>query len=252
MVDAIILAGGENNADLNRYTSQPYEAMIDIGGKPMVEFVARALAASGHISRIFVAGPARELRKCTFPDNTIIVNSGQTIMETISLGMKALSHQNLTLVVTADIPLLTPTALDDFLNQCAGIEADVYYPVVTRSDHEQRFPGNKRTYVRLQEGTFTGGNIFLVNPRIVPQCVEIAERIIADRKNPFRLCCHLGWTFVVQFILGTLKLKQVESRVSEILGIKGAVIRSPYAELGIDVDKPSDLDLVRNCITQSC
>ncbi len=252
MYDAIILAGGENNEPLVRYTSQPYEAMIDIAGKPMVEFVAWALAASPQVSRIFVAGPAEELVKCSFPENTIIVAGGRTIMDTISLGMKALGHQDLTLVVTADIPLLTPAAIDDFLAQCARVRADLYYPIVTRSDHERRFPGNKRTYARLQEGTFTGGNIFLVNPSIVPQCMQAAERIIANRKNPFKLCCQLGWTFVVKFVFGTLRLEQVEKRVGDILGIKGAVVRSQYAELGIDVDKPSDLELVRSCFTQSC
>jgi GTP:adenosylcobinamide-phosphate guanylyltransferase len=252
MVDAIILAGGENNEHLNHYTAQPYEALIDIAGKPMVEFVAKALAASSHVSRIFVAGPANELSKCSFPDRTVILQGGRTIMETISLGMKALGHDNLTLVVTADIPLLTPAAIDDFLSKCAGKRADVYYPVISQRDHEHRFPGNKRTYVRLQEGTFTGGNIFLVNPRIVPQCVQVAERIIAQRKNPVRLCCLLGWTFVVRFFLGILKLSQIEARVSNILGIKGAVICSPHAELGIDVDKPSDLELVRRFLAQTC
>lgn len=252
MYDALILAGGENNRHLNHYTSQPFEALIEIAGRPMVEFVAEALALSPHVSRIFVAGPAAELKRCSFPNNTVIVDSGRTIMDTIQLGMKALGHENLTLVVTADIPLLTAAAIDDFIMQCASINADLYYPIVTRSDHERRFPGNKRTYVRLREGTFTGGNIFLVNPSIVQKCVQAAEQIIENRKNPFKLCCQLGWTFVVQFLLGTLKLKQVEKRVGEILGIQGAVILSQYAELGIDVDKPSDLELVRNCFSQSC
>ena len=251
MYDAIILAGGENSEHLNRYTSQPYEAMIDIAGKPMVELVASALAASSQVSRIFIAGPVGELATCSFPDKAVIVAGGRTIIETISLGMKALGHENLTLVVTADIPLLTPTAVEDFLSQCAGIQAELYYPIVTRSDHEYRFPGNKRTFVRLQEGTFTGGNIFLVDPKIVAQCMTVAERIIVNRKNPFKLCCLLGWTFVVQFLFGRLKLKQVEKRAGDILGIKGAVIQSQYAELGIDVDKPSDLELVRSCFMQS-
>ncbi|MGL5513835.1 MAG: nucleotidyltransferase family protein, partial [Sporomusa sp.] len=174
------------------------------------------------------------------------VPGGQTILETIDQGMKALGHANRTLVVTADIPLLTPAAIEDFLDQCAGLDADLYYPIIAWTDHERRFPGNKRTYVRLKEGTFTGGNIFLVNPKIVDQCMKVAERIIANRKNPLKLCCLLGWTFVIQFIFGTLRLKQVEERVETILGVKGAVIQSQYAELGLDVDKPSDLDLVRN------
>ena len=75
--------------------------------------------------------------------------------------------------------------------------------------------------------------------------MEVAERIIDNRKNPLKLCCILGWSFVLAFLLGSLSLVKVERRVSEILGIKGAVIQSDYPELGIDVDKPSDLELVR-------
>ncbi|MGL5513393.1 MAG: nucleotidyltransferase family protein, partial [Sporomusa sp.] len=116
MYDAIILAGGENGEKLNRYTCQPYEAMIDIGGRPMVEFVAEALAASPHVDRIFVTGPPPQLAKCTLPERAIVVPSGRTIMETIDQGMQALGHENLTLVVTADIPLLTPAAIEDFLD----------------------------------------------------------------------------------------------------------------------------------------
>lgn len=248
MYDAIILAGGENSKQLSALSPQPYEAMIEIAGKPMVSYVAQALAASPQVGRIFVVGPVKVLSACDFPDNTILIESGRTIIETIQIGMAALGHQNKVLVVTADIPLLTADAVNDFLTQCSKQDADLYYPIVTRETNNKCYPGNKRTYVRLKEGTYTGGNIFLVNPAIVPQCVTVAERIIANRKNPFKLVCILGWTFVLQFMVGTLCLDKVVKRVSELLGIKGAVIHSSYPELGIDVDKPSDLELVRTTL----
>lgn len=252
MYDAIILAGGENSKHLSKFSPQPYEAMIEIAGKPMVSFVAQALSASQHVDKIFVVGPVKELSRCEFPENTIMVESGPTIIETIKLGMEALGHQRKVLVVTADIPLLTAEAINDFLVQCDKVEADLYYPIVKREVNNKCYPGNKRTYVRLKEGTYTGGNIFLVNPAIVPQCMVVAERIIDNRKNPFKLACILGWKFVVQFILGTLSLEGVERRVSELLGITGAVVNSQYPELGIDVDKPSDLELVKSAFSTQC
>jgi len=245
MYDAIILAGGENSKRLSTHVPQCYEALIEIAGKPMVTFVAEALAASGQVDRIFVLGPADELAKCTFPPGCIIVEGGRSIVGTIRIGMAALGHSRRALVATADIPLLTPAAVDDFLSQCARVEADLYYPIVPQEVNERHYPGNKRTYVRLKEGTFTGGNLFLVNPAIVGHCMDVAEEMINNRKNPLKLCRLLGWTFVIRFLCGVLRLQDVEQRVSELLQVTGTVILSPYPELGIDVDKPSDLELVR-------
>ena len=245
MYDAIILAGGENSEHLSRFSSQSYEAMIEIAGKPMVTFVADALAAAPQVDRIFIIGPVKHLANCNFPSNVILVEGGRTIVESIQLGMEALGHKRKVLVVTADIPLLTPAAIDHFLSQCAEVEVDLYYPIVSKETSNQHYPGNKRTYVRFKDGTYTGGNVFLVNPAIVPRCLSVASELIDNRKNPFKLCCLLGWWFVLSFLIGKLSLSKVQERVAELLGITGAVIQSPYPELGIDVDKPSDLELVR-------
>lgn len=252
MYDAIILAGGEKGKKkLLGLSSQPYEALIEIAGQPMVTFVASALAASGAVDRIFVVGPEAALKQCQFPARTTVLAGGRTIMETIQVGMSTLGHRNKTLVATADIPLLTAEAVNDFLAQCDGVDADFYYPIVSRELNERRYPTTRRTYVRLKEGTFTGGNIFLVNPDIVSRSLPIANQIIENRKKPFALCRILGWPFVFKFICGALRLSEVEDRVSDLLKLRGAVVHSRFPELGIDVDKPSDLELVRSTILSS-
>lgn len=248
MYDAIILAGGENKKKFLRLSPQPYEALIEIAGQPMVTFVTRALAASGSVNRIFVVGPATALRQCVFAQPVSILAGGRTIMETIQIGMAALGHKRKVLVVTADIPLLTAEAVNDFLAQCSGIDADFYYPIISRELNERCYPSTRRTYVRLREGTFTGGNIFLVNPDIVSRALPVANRIIENRKKPLALCGILGWAFVVKFLTGRLGLAEVESRVSALLKLRGAVIHSRFPEVGIDVDKPSDLELVRSAL----
>jgi GTP:adenosylcobinamide-phosphate guanylyltransferase len=251
MYDAIILAGGENQKQLLGLSPQPYEALIEIAGQPMVTFVANALAASGAVNRILVVGPELVLKQCAFPPQATVLAGGRTIMETIQIGMKALGHQQKTLVATADIPLLTADAVNDFLTQCSSIDADFYYPILARELNERRYPSTRRTYVRLREGTFTGGNIFLVNPDVVSRSLTVANRIIENRKKPLTLCGILGWAFIIKFLTGTLCLAEVEGRVSELLKLRGAVIHSRFPELGIDVDKPSDLELVRATIASS-
>jgi GTP:adenosylcobinamide-phosphate guanylyltransferase len=246
MYDAIVLAGGENSGQLSRFSEQPYEAMIEIAGKPMVTFVAEALANTSQVERIFVLGPAILLQECSFPDKVVILEGGSTILETIQFGMAALGHKRKALVVTADIPLLTSAAIEDFLRQSMAEEADLYYPIVSKALNDRNYPGHKRTYVRFREGIYTGGNIFLVDPLIVPKCLDVAGQLIENRKRPFKLCRMLGWGFILQFIMGTLSIGKVKRRVAELLGIKGAVIHSGYPELGIDVDKASDLELVRS------
>lgn len=192
MYDAIILAGGENRKQLLHLSHQPYEALIEISGQPMVKFVANALAASGSVRRIFVVGPEAALKQCDFPPQTTILAGGRTIMETIQIGMAALGHKDKTLVATADIPLLTADAVNDFLIQCSKADADFYYPIVAKEVNERRYPSTKRTYVRLREGTFTGGNIFLVNPDVVTRSLIVANQIIENRKRPLALCKILG------------------------------------------------------------
>jgi len=245
MYDAMILAGGENSEYMQTYAPQRYEALIDIGGKPMVAFVAEALAASRLIDRILVLGPETELIQCSFPPQVEIAAGGKTILETICQGVKILGDARPLLIATGDIPLLKVEAVEDFIQRCQQVEADLYYPIIDKEVNSRLYPQVKRTYVRLLEGTFTGGNLFLVNPVVIPRCIAVANQMIENRKRPLRLAALLGWRFLFKLIIGRLRIDEAAQRASQLLGLRGAVIQSGYPELGLDVDKPSDLELVR-------
>ncbi len=246
MFDVVILAGGVNPkfADPTR-CGATLEALVDIDGRPMIAYVTSALARCPEIDRIFVAGPAAELQGCALGAKVTVVEGGDTIFATAENGLAMIADDRLTLVATADIPLLTPAAVSDFLQQAAALEAEFCYPIVTKETCESQFAGVKRTYVRLKEGTFTGGNLFLVRPSVIKRCRVAAEQIIVRRKAPLALCRLLGWRFVFGLLMGRLELADLEKRVSSLLSLHGRVLVSRYAEIGLDVDKPSDLALVR-------
>ncbi|HPQ10532.1 MAG TPA: hypothetical protein PLQ98_04325, partial [Bacillota bacterium] len=61
----------------------------------------------------------------------------------------------------------------------------------------------------------------------------------------------LGLRFLVKFITKSLSIEEIEQRAEEILGFKAKAIISTYPEIGIDVDKPSDLYLMENLFAET-
>lgn len=94
------------------------------------------------------------------------------------------------------------------------------------------------------------GNIFLVNSVIIPGYLAAAEKFITYRKLPVKLCSILGMGFLLKFTFGTLTFDSVEKKVFNLLGSRRTVVLSPYPEIGIDVDKQSDFELVQAAYTQ--
>ncbi|HHV71374.1 MAG TPA: NTP transferase domain-containing protein [Clostridia bacterium] len=242
MYNAIILAGGPVNRDLESLGKGKYEAFLDLDGRPMVSYVVDALLASPSIDKIVAVGPLEELSQLFVDRRIICVEERGDIIGNLLAALDNLPEEKV-LVVTCDLPFLTPEAVEDFLDRCSAKEADFYYPIVRKKDSEARFPGSQRTYVHLKEGVFTGGNIFLLTPRVIRENLDYARKIVALRKHPFKLARLLGLKFICKFIFKLLSLEDLERKIYELLHLRGAAIISPYPEIGVDVDKKSDFDL---------
>ena len=255
MALAIVLAGGQK-ADLNSgKTELINEAAIKIGKRYMIEYVVEALRKSIYIDRVVIAGPLGILTEIfDKPVGGItLVESGSTQIESF---IKALDAARIDkgcneriLIVTADIPLLTTTAIDDFISLCLRQNGEMYYPIVKKETNENKYPGSVRTYVQLKEGTFTGGNLILLNSGIVDKCIPVAEKLVQFRKKPIRLASYIGLGVLIRYILGRLSVKDAEKKVSSLMGVHAVAIISSYAEIGIDVDKSSDLAVVKKYLS---
>lgn len=244
MVDAVVLAGSSNDGPLKDCSSVRYEALIPVGSKSMVEYVVEALLQARGIRRVLVIGPAADLTPLLAGERVSVADSAGGIMENIEVGLKHLSGERRVLLVTSDIPMLTPRAVENFLDLCGDMSGDLYYPIISKDEVEIKYPSTRRTYVSLKEGVFTGGNMFLLNPDVFQKCLENGQKIIRLRKSPLGLCRLLGVGFVIKFLLRLLTLAEAERKVSQLLGmIKGVVVISKYPEVGVDIDKPNDLEL---------
>ena len=244
-MNAVVLGGGKAGDPFPEAFGVPVKALIPILERPMAWYVLRALRESGKVDRIVYVGPVT-------PDLEPLIDANLPdaggMLENLEAGLQRLAQKDLrsdgrVLVATADVPLLTPQAVRDLFERDPG--AALVYPVVPQRAAEARFPGGKRTYARVAEGRFTGGNLFVLEPGLVGQFMPRLRGVIANRKNPLALAGLIGLGTFCKFVLGRLTIPELEARVSQILGVPARALVTEAAEIGFDVDKPEDLELVR-------
>ncbi|MBT9138706.1 MAG: 2-phospho-L-lactate guanylyltransferase [Syntrophomonadaceae bacterium] len=245
MFDVVILAGGGKEKELIEYTGLPNKAFIPIHGKPMLAYVLEALKKTGEVGRVVVVGPIKELAPLIERYGIIAVPEARNVPENLRNGVAVLQPRAHFLIVAADLPFLKAEAVSSFIKQCKPYEWDFYYPIVSKEDNERRFPGVKRTYVKLRDGTFTGGNLFLLNPASLNNALSRLEQVFSLRKSPIKLAGLLGSKFIFRFILRQLTLSELEARFSVLFALSGKAVVTSFPEIGTDVDKPSDLELAK-------
>lgn len=250
-VDAVVLAGAPNEGRLKDSSPAPYEALVPVGGRPMVEYVTDALLAAKGIGNIMVLGPAAELSALPAlrQQRIKVVQTAGSITDNVLKGLEALENgDGRVLIASSDTPLITGPIIDGLLDLCARREGDFYYPVVDQKLCDERFPGVKRTYIKLREGTYTGGNVIVVKGAVFRRCAAAAARFVAQRKSPFGLASILGWGFILKLFLRMLTVAELEKKISTMFDIVGVAVICPFPEIGVDVDKPSDLTLVQGIL----
>ncbi|WP_261664712.1 NTP transferase domain-containing protein [Deinococcus sp. Marseille-Q6407] len=239
---ALILGGGDPGDPFAAAHGVPVKALVPVAGEPMALHVLRTVRDSGRVGRVAYIGPTTSemdaLIDLKLPDTGRLIDN-------LSSGLEALGDQaGRALVLTADIPMLSPAQLNDVLDQAALLPgAGLLYPVVPRQACEAAYPGVKRTFVRVKDGTFTGGNLFLFDPQLVGRFLPKLRAVLDARKAPLKLAALIGPGVLLRLLTGQLTVRRLEEAVSRLLGVEARAIITPHAAVGTDVDKDSDLAL---------
>jgi len=247
-INAIVLAGRKKDGILEKEFDVPTKALIPFNGKPMISYVIDAIKGTPNIGKIIAIGPENALSPLFSSDDRIeILDDRGGILENIEAGITYLKpkEEDFILIITSDIPLVTSEMINYFINVSLKYDADFFYPILKKEICEEKFPNTRRTYGTVKEGTFTGGNFFLVRAYAFMEAKEFLKKAINYRKKPWKLSKLLGFKLLVRFFTKKITISEVENKAYELLGYKGKAIEMPYPEIGIDVDKESDYILVR-------
>lgn len=225
-----------------------FKGLFPIAGKPMVEWVVDALRDAETVCEIAVVVPtAEDLGSWVDkPDKLVVSNSD--FMGNVLAGIGAFRSERPVLVATGDLPTMSGGAVDTFVR--AGLErgADFTYPLIPRAEIEAAYPGSKRTYFRLVTGSFTGGNVGLLNPVVAMRNRELGQRLFELRKDAVGMVRILGLRFALKFLLGRLNPAEVEAKAGQLIGGTGAAVVINEPSIGMDVDKPEDVILAERAL----
>ena len=122
---------------------------------------------------------------------------------------------------------------------------DIYYGVCPQEVMESRYPTSNRTYTKLKDMQVCGADMNIIHVNQVTEHLETWEALIGNRKSPLASAAVIGWDTLFQLFTRQLTLQGMVERASQRIGIKGRAILWDHAEPGMDVDKPHQLEIMR-------
>lgn len=254
-MDCIVTAGGHvpENDPLYSFTKGRPKSLLEIHGITMLEYVIRALKAARSIDRIYVVGlDEEEVEAVQLPPIISILPDCGGLVSNLAATLNRLLEDNpqasTALLCSADIPLLTADVVEGYIDQCRPFDCIAYYNVVTRETMESRFPNSGRTFVPLRDHAVAGGDMTLVQTRILNTNEDFWEAVFNARKHAWRIAKLVGLQTMLKLLFRRLSLTEIETLASRLLDAPVCIIKSPYPELAMDVDKPKQVEMLRSLL----
>jgi GTP:adenosylcobinamide-phosphate guanylyltransferase len=251
-MDAIITAGGIPLPEEPLYvaTRGHAKALVDVAGKPMVQWVLDALTDAKTVDNVVVVGLTEKSGlKCG--KNMYFLSNQGGMVANIRAGARKVLEINkdaeYVLIVSSDIPAITGEMADWVVNTAMETKLDVYYNLIQRDVMEKRFPGSKRTWTKLKGLEVCGGDMNVGRiSLILDDDNDMWDKITDARKSPLKQAALIGFGTAFSLLTGNLTLETAEKNIMARLNVSGKAIVCPYAEVGMDVDKPHQLEMMRD------
>lgn len=251
-MDVFVIAGGIPGPDdlLYEYAQGKPKAMIDLAGKPMIQWVLDAVSQAKLTEQVVVVGLDESSGlTCERPMQFIPDQGG--MLDNAMAGMQCIQEikpsAELALLLPGDIPAIKPEMIDWRIESAGGTIADFDYTVIERSVMEERYPESKRTYTRLKDVEVCGGDAHILRLSLAADR-GLWDRLVDARKSIFKQAALVGLDTLFLLLTRRMTLVDAAELAGKRLGIKAEVTLSPYAELGMDADKPFQLDILREAL----
>jgi GTP:adenosylcobinamide-phosphate guanylyltransferase len=246
----LITAGGipKPGEYLYEQTQGIPKALLDLNRKPMIQWVLDAVNGSKKIDEIFVIGLPGDTRLSS-RKRIHYIDDQHGIMENAIAGAEALTkfdpQTDIFLMISSDIPALTTAMVDWVLGQAALAEVDIQYFTIRREDMEKRFPESRRTFTHFKDADVCGADIFLVRAAKILNPDSRWRDLLSARKSPLKQAAIIGFDTLLLLLLRSITLQAAAKTILRRLDLTGRVCFTPYPEMGMDVDKDFQLQIMR-------
>ncbi|MEM9669524.1 MAG: NTP transferase domain-containing protein [Pseudomonadota bacterium] len=253
MTSVLILAGTrDEDCQLCNEAGVPSKALVPLGGVRLIDHTLRALRdtpsldgniwISGYCPRKLEDGAPEDLgdflpRVRAMPDD---VGPADAALAALNAGV-----ETPLLITTCDHALLTSDMINAVLDGADKADCDFAVGLAPQEIIQSAYPETERTYLKLAGEGYSGCNLFLVRTEQGKRAIAFWRDVARDRKKPLMIARRFGFAALVRMFTGNLSINDAFAHGSKRIGAELAPVIIPIAEAAIDVDKPSDLVLVR-------
>lgn len=249
-MDAILAAGGvpQEGEPLYEFTQGGYKSLVDVAGKPMVQWVLDAISGTANIDRVVLVGLDESSGLSCRKALTFLPDQGGMI-DNIRAATRRVQELNTAaeyvLMVFSDIPLITSEMLNWVVESSQEARYEVYLSMVTRDAMNARFPGLKRRFTRLNDIELRPGDINVVTVDKVMETNGLGDRISEARHSLLRQIALIGLDTLFFIFFRRFDLADFVQHMTKKMGIIWQPLICPYPEIAMDVDDPRHLEIVR-------
>ncbi|HET6893964.1 MAG TPA: NTP transferase domain-containing protein [Candidatus Baltobacteraceae bacterium] len=247
-ITVVVLAGGPHDELAAHTPGAPNKAFVEIAGVTLVERTLRALRAAPSVGRIIAVAPPQTHGSAALALADERRPDGERIRDSLRSGLRDLPPDDDVLVSTSDLPVLTVESIEDYVLQARGKDGDLTYGCLEKRVHMAKYPQVPHTWAPLRDGTYCGTGFITIRPRVFPSLERFIEQLGQARKNPLHLARLFGMNVLLRFALRRLSIAQAEARASQVIGAPVRAVISPFAEIGVNVDRVSDIALARQLV----
>ncbi|MBY9001796.1 MAG: NTP transferase domain-containing protein [Candidatus Heimdallarchaeota archaeon] len=254
--DLIFLAGfSENDALMCEGEGVTKKSFLNLGDKTFIEHLVENMLSLKGLRDIYLSGMAKKEWKTDLPV-IFVEDKGDIISKLRKHRIDYYSDKeepDYVIVISSDTPLVTAQAVERFIERCkettGGELTGLYYmSLIDQKDMEAKFPGSNRSYAKFRDVTFASGDTLLAKPSIIDTHGDVLDRMVNNRKSVFKSLAVVSPIFAIKAMLGLASLNDLNNAINKKIfktpnACIGVIVDDP--ELGMDVDKPFQLEVVR-------
>ena len=242
--DVVLPSGGRIDDHFARVALTPYKSLIKVQDYMIGFKVLEAVNDSNRLGRIMLVAP-KEVQDAFGIRVPNKLNDTGDLAKNIAMAIRELKSMgdctSRVAIITTDLPYLEGKNIQAFLDACPD-DADICVPLISKEEYLDRFPSASGTFVKLRDGEWTLGCIYLMKPDVYLKILPEVERVVANRKKKLAMAKLLGGGFVWKVLTKAITSTEVARKVETILGCRVALIKGGPCEFAFDIDDIVDYE----------
>lgn len=251
-INVVVLAGGINRIKLYAGYQPGYKALLPVDGKPLLRYTLDALNGCPETARICIVGPEQEIRAAAEGTGTYeFENCENSLVANVRRGLLHFRESDVVLVISADIPLVTSTAISFFLAACASLKSvhddSIFWSMVPEDMFCGDYKKVRKGFNRFRDISVCHGNLFLITPSLAENVRFFSrlEYIYQGRKSTIRAALAVGARTGIGYVLGVhlfklLSLSRFAALASSGFGVDLIPVIMSEPAIAVDIDEERD------------